>query len=63
VFRVYGDDRLLFDSGVLQGLRGSKEIDVPLEGVQRLRLVVTDAGDNYFADCANWAGARVREAR
>jgi hypothetical protein len=62
VFRVYGDDRLLFDSGVLHGLRGSKEIDVPLEGVQRLRLVVTDAGDNYFADCANWAGARVRKA-
>jgi hypothetical protein len=62
VFQVFGDDRCLFESGVLQGLRGSQEVDVPVEGVQRLRLVVTDAGDNYFADCASWAGARLLKA-
>ena len=62
VFQVFGDDRLLSESGVMHGLRGSKEIDVPLEGVKQLRLVVTDAGDNYFSDCANWAGARLKKA-
>ena len=59
-FQVYGDDRLLFESAVLRGLRGSEEIDASVEGVRQLRLVVTDAGDNYFADCANWAGARLK---
>ncbi|MBM3499692.1 MAG: hypothetical protein FJX74_13615, partial [Armatimonadetes bacterium] len=61
-FEVYGDDGLLFQSGVLQGLRGSKSVDVPVAGVKQLRLVVTDAGDNYFSDCANWAGARLQPA-
>ena len=35
------------------------EVDVALAGVRRLRLVVTDAGDNYYADEANWADARI----
>jgi hypothetical protein len=61
VFQVYGDDRLLFESPVMHGLRGSEQIDVPIDGVKELRLVVTDAGDNYFADCANWAGARLKQ--
>jgi len=35
--------------------RQSKAVDVPLTGARRLRLVVTDAGDGYNADSANWA--------
>jgi hypothetical protein len=62
-FQVYGDDRPLYASGVLRGLQGSKSIDVKLEGVQVLRLVVTDGGDNYFADMANWADARVHQVQ
>lgn len=56
VFQVFGDDNKLFDSGVMR-FGQSQHIDVPLSGVRRLRLVVTDAGDGYYHDCANWASA------
>jgi len=59
VFQVFGDDKQLAGTGVMHGLRESKAIDVSLASVQRLRLVVTDAGDNYYSDMANWASARV----
>jgi hypothetical protein len=59
VFQVYGDGTLLADSGVLRGLGDTADIDIPVAGVQRLRLVVTDAGDHYDNDTANWAAARV----
>jgi len=59
VFQVYGDDKLLYDSGILHGLREVKTVDLPITGVRVLRLVVTDAGDGYNSDEANWAGARV----
>lgn len=58
IFQVFGDDKPLFDSGVLRH-RQSKTVDVPLTGVRRLRLIVTDAGDGYTNDSANWADARV----
>jgi len=63
VFEVYGDDNLLFRSRVMRGLQGAEAVDVPLTGVQRLRLVVTDAGDGIIADMANWAEARVQRPR
>lgn len=59
VFQVFGDDKKLFDSGVMR-FGQSQNIDVPVGGIRRLRLVVTDAGDGYFHDCANWASARVQ---
>jgi hypothetical protein len=62
VFRVFGDEQLLFDSGVLKGMSGAKTIDLPMAGVRRLRLCVTDAGDNYYSDMANWADARLQKA-
>jgi len=62
VFRVFGDGKRLFDSGVMHGLRGVKKVDVSVAGVRRLRLVVTDAGDNHYADMANWAAARILKA-
>ncbi len=62
VFQVFGDDALLYDSGIMHGLRGAEEVDLPVAGVRELRLVVTDAGDGYFADMANWADARLLKA-
>jgi len=62
VFQVFGDGKTLFESGLMHGMRGTKPIDISVEGVSRLRLVVTDAGDNYFCDMANWADARLRKA-
>ncbi len=63
IFQVFGDDKMLYESGVLRGLREVKQVDVSVAGVQRLRLVVTDAGDNYYADEANWADARLMKAQ
>ncbi|MBN1344283.1 MAG: NPCBM/NEW2 domain-containing protein [Phycisphaerae bacterium] len=60
VFQVYADDKRLFDSGVMHGLDDAKQVDVSVKGTRTLRLVVTDAGDGYNADMANWAGARLR---
>lgn len=59
VFQVFGDDKLLYGSPVMHGLREIEEVDVDLTGVDRLRLVVTDAGDGYGCDMANWVVARV----
>jgi len=59
VFQVFGDDECLYDSGVLSRLADAREVDVPVAGVQTLRLVVTDAGDGMVADMANWADARL----
>jgi hypothetical protein len=60
IFQVYTDGRLAYESPVLQGLRGSRSVRVPLEGVRELKLIVTDAGDGITADMANWISARVR---
>ena len=62
IFQVFGDDRLLFESGLLPGLGEVKAVDVPVAGVTRLRLVVTDAGDNYYSDMANWAEAKLQKS-
>ncbi len=60
VFKVLGDGRELFASAVLRGAGQAAAVDVPLDGVAELRLVVTDAGDGYGADMANWIGARLQ---
>ena len=60
-FQVFGDDQLLFDSGLMRGLREVKKVDVDVSGVRQLRLVVTDAGDGYIHDMANWADARLEK--
>ncbi|MCP4782665.1 MAG: hypothetical protein GY903_27160 [Fuerstiella sp.] len=59
VFKLFGDDKLLYESGVMHGLREVKKLDVSIKGVRRLKLVVTDAGDGYISDMANWADARL----
>lgn len=56
-FLIYGDDRLLGRSGVLRGGEAAKPMLAMLAGVKRLRLVVTEGGDNNFSDHANWADA------
>ncbi|GAA1846863.1 NPCBM/NEW2 domain-containing protein [Asanoa iriomotensis] len=53
-FQVVGDDRVLFDSGVLTR-DDTRQLDVDLTGVRVLDLVVGDAGDGGYNDRANWA--------
>jgi hypothetical protein len=59
VFRVYGDDKKLFESPLLHGGDAPVEVKLALKGVLLLRLEV-DYGDNGdAADHANWADARL----
>ncbi len=59
VFQVYGDDRKLYDSGVLRGSDAARTAVVGISGVKALKLIVTDAGDSIDYDHANWADARL----
>jgi hypothetical protein len=55
VFQVFTDNLKVFDSGVMRGTTPAKTVSVNVKGTQRLRLVVTDAGDNKYYDHADWA--------
>lgn len=59
VFQVFVDDEKVFDSGIVNAKDPLKKVEVPVEGADTLRLVVTDAGDGIACDCANWANARL----
>lgn len=59
VFQVWGDGTKLHDSGLVTAATGKKDIDVPIAGVQRLELVVTDGGNGNTRDHSSWAEARV----
>ncbi|MFG0252827.1 MAG: NPCBM/NEW2 domain-containing protein [Phycisphaerales bacterium JB038] len=56
-FRVIGDGKVLFDSGVM-GPTERLKIDVDTTGVRQLTLHVDDAGDGDTWDHADWANAR-----
>ncbi len=56
-FRVIGDRKTLFDSGMMLGGDAGKPIDVPLAGVKQL-LLITTAGNQGIDFChVNWASA------
>lgn len=59
VFRVYGDGEKLYDSNVITNQTGKKSFNLDVNGVNKLRLVVTAAGDEGEFDHADWAGARL----
>ncbi|MFJ5985217.1 glycoside hydrolase family 97 catalytic domain-containing protein [Lentzea sp. NPDC092896] len=56
-FQVYGDDKPLYDSGVLVGKGAAVPIDVDVSDVRMLSLRVTDGGDGRNFDHADWAEA------
>ncbi|MCH7870962.1 MAG: NPCBM/NEW2 domain-containing protein [Planctomycetes bacterium] len=59
VFRVAGDGRILYDSGVVTGKDEPVDIRVDVTDVKRLRLIV-DFGEGLdLADHADWADARL----
>ncbi len=61
VFKVLGDGKELFTSAVLRGPDGHAAVDVSVAGVKELRLLVTDAGDGFNADMANWIAASLEK--
>jgi hypothetical protein len=54
-FVVYGDDKLLWRSGIMQGGEAAKAVEVPLAGVRKLQLELTDGGDGLNSDHGDWA--------
>jgi alpha-galactosidase len=58
VFRIVGDDRELWQSGVMKPGDAPKNVEVDLTGVRHLLLETTDAGDNISFDHADWVDAR-----
>ncbi|HEX6340550.1 glycoside hydrolase family 97 catalytic domain-containing protein [Umezawaea sp.] len=59
VFQVYGDDRLLYDSGVIREKTSARAVSVDVGGVRLLSLRVTDGGDGKNFDHADWTEARI----
>jgi hypothetical protein len=58
IFKIFGDDRLLYQSGMMTGVTSAQFIDVSVLGVNQLRLVVEDGGNGNHSDHAVWADAR-----
>ncbi|MBN1851379.1 MAG: NPCBM/NEW2 domain-containing protein [Pirellulales bacterium] len=59
VFRVFVDDRKVFESGVMREGDEPQSLTVTVTGADELILVADDAGDGITCDCANWGDARL----
>ena len=62
VFKVTGDGKTLWESGVLRGGDPAKEVSVALNGVKVLVLTVGDADGDINYDHADWADATIAMA-
>lgn len=58
-FYVIADGETLYDSGTMNSTTATQTINVSVAGKQELKLVMTDAGDNYICDHGDWANARL----
>jgi hypothetical protein len=58
-FRVVGDGKVLWSSGVLKGGGEIKTCNVNLAGVKTLDLVVDTTPDGYGNDHADWVDAKI----
>ncbi|MHA4813099.1 sulfatase-like hydrolase/transferase [Streptomyces aculeolatus] len=58
--QVWGDGRILYESGTLTAATGPREVDVDVTGVRLLRLVVQDANGSTSYDHTSWAAAHIR---
>lgn len=56
-FKVIGDGRKLWQSGVMKSGEAAKSADVDVKDVRTLVLLVTDGGDGLDYDHADWADA------
>jgi hypothetical protein len=59
VFRVFGDEKLLFESAVVRGGDAPLDLKLAVKGVLLLRLEVDYGDQGDAADHANWADARL----
>lgn len=57
VFKLFLDDAIAFDSGVVTAGTQARGVELQVTGVDRMKLVVEDAGDGATYDYADWGGA------
>ncbi|SFS63651.1 NPCBM/NEW2 domain-containing protein [Paenibacillus sp. BC26] len=58
-FEVWLDGVLAFDSGVMNAEAATQNIDLNIDGVNELKLVVTNGGNGFDWDHADWGDARI----
>jgi NPCBM/NEW2 domain len=62
-FSVYGDGKLLYQSGNKTLWSGPEKIRVNVEGVKKLELAVDSAGDGILGDHAIWGDAALLKSK
>jgi len=58
-FFVIGDDKILWQSGIMKSGDPAKYVTVNTKGVKELLLKVSNGGDNNECDHADWADAKL----
>ncbi len=59
IFEVYGDDKLLWKSGLMKFDSDPEICDINITGVYKLKLKVLDGNDGIDYDHANWGTAKI----
>lgn len=57
VFRILGDGKELFNSGVMHGGEPARPVNLEIRGIQTFELIAEDAGDGISGDHADWIDA------
>ncbi len=57
IFKITGDGKELYNSGIMRGGEAAKEISIPIEGIKILELEAEDANDGISGDHADWLEA------
>lgn len=57
VFRILGDGKELFNSGVMHGGEPARPVNLEIRGIQTIELIAEDAGDGISGDHADWIDA------
>lgn len=58
-FQVYGDDKMLWDSGIMSDKSDPKVVDVDITGINILKLIVNQVSDTNTWDHTDWADAKI----
>ncbi|MCX5635393.1 MAG: NPCBM/NEW2 domain-containing protein [Planctomycetota bacterium] len=61
-FKVIGDGRTIWSSGIMKAGDKAKKVDVDLRGVKKMNIVVGDGGDGNGYDHADWVDAKFEAA-
>lgn len=57
VFRILGDGKELYNSGIVRGKEAARKISLDLTGVSLLEMITEDGGDGASGDHAVWLNA------